>query len=301
MRNLNNFINRYFGSILLVSAVSGLFIPVPVRNLSGIIIVTLAIIIFSSFFKIKLDRNLFVEDTKNSIIYLILRFIVLPVLVYYSVNPFSPFYAVIFFLLLVLPAAVSSPAFTSMYNGKVSLSLKILVITSFLSIVTLPGLSGILLSKKIQINTNQMFLTMIYTIVVPFILHLPFRKSIKVKSLLTENNPLITVIGLIIIFIVATSNNRKTILNNPEKIILYAIISFLTYIILYLLGYFLIRKQKKEKAIAYSVSSGANNIGIGVTITALYFPGDINVFMIVSQIAWIFALIPMRLFFKKMK
>lgn len=301
MRNLNNFINRYFGSILLVSAVSGLFIPVPVRNLSGIIIVTLAIIIFSSFFKIKLDRNLFVEDTKNSIIYLILRFIVLPVLVYYSVNPFSSFYAVIFFLLLVLPAAVSSPAFTSMYNGKVSLSLKILVITSFLSIVTLPGLSGILLSKKIQINTSHMFLTMIYTIVVPFILHLPFRKSIKVKSLLTENNPLITVIGLIIIFIVATSNNRKTILNNPEKIILYAIISFLTYIILYLLGYFLIRKQKKEKAIAYSVSSGANNIGIGVTITALYFPGDINVFMIVSQIAWIFALIPMRLFFKKMK
>jgi predicted Na+-dependent transporter len=301
MYKVNSFINRFFGVILLISAASGLFFRINISNITNIIIISLAVIIFSSFFKIELNRDLFREDMKNTVLYLVLRFIVLPVIVYFFVQFFSPFYAVVFFILLVLPAAVSSPAFTAMYNGKISLSLKILIITSFLSILTLPFLSGLVLSKKIEIDTVHMFLTMIYTIVIPFILHLPLRRNHKIRKLFTDNNPLITAIGLIIIFIVATSNNRYIILSEPLKIFNYTLLSFLVYIVLYITGYFLIAKQNKETSIAYSVSSGANNIGIGVTITALYFPGDTNVFMIVAQIAWIFALIPMRYFFRKMK
>lgn len=299
MNKINDFINRYFGMLLLISAIAGLFIKIPVKDISKIIIVALGAIIFSSFFKVSLDKQLFREDTKNAFIYLIVRFVVLPVIVYYLFSFFSPFYSVIFFLLMILPAAVSSPAFTLMYGGKVSLALKILVLTSFLSILTIPVLSNLLLSKKIELDAFHMFLTMVYTIVIPFFLHIPFRNNKKISSFFTSNNPIITAAGLIIIFIVATSSNREIILSDPQKVVIYLFISLITYIILYMIGYFLVIRQKKENSIAYSVASGANNIGIGVTITALYFVGDINVFMIVAQLTWIFTLIPMRFFFKK--
>jgi hypothetical protein len=73
------------------------------------------------------------------------------------------------------------------------------------------------------------------------------------------------------------------------------------YLILYLIGFYINYKNAKGNRIAFSVSSGANNIGMGVTLTMLFFPGDINVFFIVSQLAWIFVLIPMRYFYKYIK
>jgi predicted Na+-dependent transporter len=55
--------------------------------------------------------------------------------------------------------------------------------------------------------------------------------------------------------------------------------------------------KSREVRLTMSISSGANNIGLGVTITALFFPGNMNVFFIVAQLAWVIALIPLRKIF----
>jgi predicted Na+-dependent transporter len=138
---------------------------------------------------------------------------------------------------------------------------------------------------------------MVYTIVIPFIVHLPLRRFKALRAIITQNSPLITALGLIIVFIAATSSNRSIILENPVKVLLYAIISVISYLVLYLTGFYLLTRQVKPCRISYSVSSGANNIGLGVTLTALFFPGDINVFFIIAQLSWIFMLIPMRYFY----
>ncbi|MFO7659020.1 MAG: hypothetical protein R6W78_18315 [Bacteroidales bacterium] len=298
MKQVNSFINRYFGIILLVSAISGLFIPLPDVNTVNIIMISLAVIIFSSFFRIALNRELFTKDIKPVSLFFFLRFLVIPVAAFYLLHLFSSFYAIAFLLLLLMPAAVSSPSFSAMFNGNVSLALKILVFTSFLSIFSIPFICQLLLTHDVETDSKQMFLTMVYTIVIPFLAHLPVRKSKKIKMVISDNNPLITAVGLIVIFISATSRNRDIIFENPEKILIYTIISIIAFLLFYLIGYYLLPGRKKADKIAYSVSSGANNIGLGVTLTALFFPGDINVFFIVSQLAWIFALIPMRHFYK---
>lgn len=295
---INDFVRRYFALILLLSAGIGLIIPTADINLTGIILVSLASIIFSSFFQIELNSKLFTEDMQNMLLFSGLRFIVFPVVIYYLFAHFSVLYAAVFLLFLLLPAAVSSPAFTTMFSGKISLSLKVLVFTSFLSIITIPLICQFVLSKKVSINTRQMFLTMVYTIVVPFIIHLPFRKSGTVRSVLIKNNPLITSIGLSIIFIAAISHNRSVILGSPLKMIIYAVISCCAYLLLYFLAYSFSTTQDKTQRISFSVSSGANNIGLGVTITALFFPGEINLFFIIAQVTWIFALIPVKYFYR---
>ncbi|MBN2613704.1 MAG: hypothetical protein JXB00_19260 [Bacteroidales bacterium] len=299
MKQLNSFINRYFGMILLISAILGLFIPLPDINTVNIIMISLALIIFSSFFRIELNRDLFTKDIKPVSLFFFLRYLVMPVAAFYLLHMFSPFYAIAFLLLLLMPAAVSSPSFSAMFNGNVSLALKILVFTSFLSIFSIPFICQILLTQDVETDSKHMFLTMVYTIVIPFIVHIPVRKIHKIRTAISDNNPLITAIGLIVIFISATSRNRDIIFENPEKILIYIIISFIAFLVFYLIGYYLLPGRNKTDRIAFSVSSGANNIGLGVTITALFFPGDTNVFFIVSQLAWIFALIPMRYFYRR--
>lgn len=297
MSALNSWINRYFGLILLLAAIAGLFVPSPDEDTSTLIIVSLAVIIFTSFFKVDLNRRLIVDDLIPASGYFIMRFVVLPVAVFFLLDLISSFYAVTFLLILLLPAAVSSPAFTAMYHGQVSLSLKILIFSSFLSILTIPLCCDLLLAKEVEIDSRNLLLTMIYTIVVPFIVHLPFRGIAPVRKVMTDNSPLVTALGLIVVFIAATSRNRDVIFSNPLKVLLYTLISLISYFLLYLIGYYLLPGQDKPRRISYSVSSGANNIGLGVTITALFFTGETNVFFIVAQLSWIFMLIPMRYFY----
>lgn len=301
---INAFISRNLGIILLASAASGLFIRSTDFDSSLVIIVSLAAIIFASFFQIQLNKDLLMKDVRSSLVYFALRFAVMPVIVYYLTAPISEFYAVCGLVLLLLPAAVSAPAFTTMFGGNAALSLKLLVLTSFLSIAAIPLIVQMVLGK-VEIEAGRMTVAMMYVIVAPFILHLPFRGNLKIRNAITGNIPLITAVGLAVIFIVSTSKNREIILGNPEIMLVYAIISLLIYLFLYAAGYFLMKGKPAADRIAYSVCSGANNIGLGVTLTALFFPSEMNVFFIVSQLAWIFVLIPVRRLFymvdKRMK
>ncbi|MBN1183106.1 MAG: hypothetical protein JXB49_12505 [Bacteroidales bacterium] len=298
MLAINNFINRFFGVIMLVASFLGLIIPVPDVNTADAIIISLGVIIFTSFFRVGLNKELVGGEMKPVLFFFTVRFLVLPLAVYFILNPIFPFYALSFFLLLLMPSAVSSPAFALMFNGEVSLALKILVFSSFLSILSIPFISQLVLAQKVNLDSGKMFMTMLYTILVPFVLHIPIRKLGKVRSFLTTNTPLITVLGLIVIYLVAISHNKEVVINNPQRVVLYTLVSLAGLLVFYLLGYFMMFKFDKAKRISYSVCSGANNIGIGVTITAIYFTGEVNVFFIISQLAWIFVLIPMRYFYR---
>jgi predicted Na+-dependent transporter len=227
MAKFNLFISRYFGVILLSSALSGLFMPVFRVDTSLIIVVSLATVIFASFFKVTVDKSLFTSDWGEISIYFIIRFVVLPVAIYFLVSLINPFYAVVTYFIMVLPSAVSSPAFSAMNEGSVPLALKILIFTNFVTIVTIPILSKLVLTQKLEIDSLHIFLMMVYTVVVPFVFYLPLRNVTVIKNAISKNNPFITALGLMIIFVFSTSKNREIILDNPYKLFIYAAISAL--------------------------------------------------------------------------
>jgi predicted Na+-dependent transporter len=298
MRNLNGFIRHNIGIILLLSAAGGLFIHEAGINTSALIIPALAFILFASYFQITFNRELITSEFVVIMGYIFARFLVLPVVLFFSISGISSFYAISFFLLLILPSAVSAPAFTGIFNGNTGLSLKIVVITSFLAIFSIPLLCQVVLSDSIEIDIIQLFLLMVYTIVIPFIVHLPLRRYKNLSNGITTNSPLITASGLSLIFIVSTSKNRELILAQPLHMLLFASISVGVYLLLYLTGFVFYYRKENTDRIAFAVCSGANNIGIGVSLTTIFFPGKINVFFVVAQLAWIFVLIPMRYFFR---
>ncbi len=292
------FIQRYFGLLLLLSCMIGMVVPSLGPVTPRLIMVSLAFIIFCSFFQIEFSARALAADFALSLQFYLLRFVLIPVVVFFSLKWFSEFYALLMLLIFLLPAAVASPSFTILFGGKPDLSLKILIYSSFLSVAGIPLILGTLPGALVKVNGGQLLMTMVYTIVLPFLVHLPLRKIRIVRSTIGRYNALFTLLGLALIFIAATARNKAAILGNPALVGLYAIISVLLYFVLYLIGYLLMPAKPNPVRLTLSISSGANNIGLGVTITALFFQGNMNVFFIVAQLAWVIALIPLGKVFR---
>ena len=288
------FVHRYFGLLLILCCFAGLVVPSAGKNTSHIVIVALGSIIFCSFFQVSFSREALKSGFGLSLKFYLLRFIALPVIVFLAFRWISDFYAPVLLLMFLLPAAVSSPSFTLLFGGRFDLSLKLLLISSFLSVITIPVLISLLLGSAIHIQPLNLLMTLVYTIVVPFLLHLPFRRWNLIKSIAGRYNALFTLVGLGIIFIAATAKNKPAILADPAMVGLYILEAFVLYSVLYLTGYFLFPAQTSDVRRTFSISSGANNIGLGVTITALFFPGEMNIFFIVTQLVWVVMLIPLR-------
>lgn len=291
------FIRQNFGILLLMSCIAGMFLPQPGKITPLIVQFCLAFIIFCSFFQINFNASVLFTDFKISLVYWGLRFVVIPVLLFFAFKWVSDFYAIVLLLTFLLPSAVSSPSFSAIYGGQPDLSMKILIYSSFLAVITLPFLLSHLLGSSVEISRYKMLMTLVYTIVIPFIAHLPLRKVPEVSGFINRYNALFTLLGLSTIFIIVTARNKADILDNLLRVGLYSAISLLIYLSMYLIGYFLLPKQTRVYKRTFSISSGANNIGLGVTITALFFPGNINIFFIVSQLMWVIMLVPLRRIF----
>lgn len=287
-------INRFFSVILLVACFIGMFVPSFGESTAIIVILSLAFIIFSSFFQINLSFQALVADLRISVQFILVRFVLLPVVIFLLLNRFSSLSALIVLLTLLLPAAVSSPAFAMLFGGKPDLSLKILLFTSFLSILTIPFILRLLLGANAEVPVGNLLLTLLWTIVLPFMLHLPLRKIKAVRIIMLSNNSLFTLIGLSVLGIVVVAKNKATIIENPGLIGIFTVASVLLYTLMYIFGYLFLPIGDPGFRRTFSISSGANNIGLGVTITALYFQGEVNVFFIIAQIMWVLILIPVR-------
>lgn len=287
-------INRFFSVILLGATLTGMFLPSFGDLTDFVVIVSLALVIFSSFFQINLSFRTLMTDFRTSVWFIVARFVALPIVLYYLIEPFSSLSALMVLLLLLLPAAVSSPAFSVLFGGKADLSLKILLLTSFLSIVTIPFILRLLLGSATEVPVTSLMLTLLWTIVIPFLIHLPLRKVKAVRTIMLQYNSLFTLICLCVLGMTVTARNKTTILENPEMIGVYAVVSFMIYAAMYMLGYLFVPKGSTGIRKTLAVSSGANNIGLGVTLTTLFFAGQVNVFFIVAQIIWVLVLIPVR-------
>ncbi len=287
-------INRFFSVILLGATLSGILLPSFGNLTDVIVIVSLALVIFSSFFQINLSLQSLLTDFRTSVLFIIARFVALPIVLYSMIEPFSSAAALMVLLFLLLPAAVSSPAFSVLFGGKADLSLKILLLTSFLSIITIPFIVRLLLGSAAEVPVTSLMLTLLWTIIIPFLIHLPLRKVKSVRTIMLQYNSLFTLICLCILGMTVTARNKTTILENPEMIGIYVVVSFIIYAVLYIMGFLFVPKSSTDTRKTLAVSSGANNIGLGVTLTTLFFAGQVNVFFIVAQIMWVLVLIPVR-------
>jgi predicted Na+-dependent transporter len=296
---MKDFVNQYFSLILSISCLIGFIVP----NFGSFTLLAipllLAIVIFASFFQMDFTREVMAENLKKSLTFYLLRYILLPILVFFCFRAVSPFYASAFFLMLLLPSAVSSPAFSGIFRGNINLSITTVIISNSLVPLIIPAFCAQLFHNSHPINGLKMFQTLFLTIILPLILHFPVRRAKAVKQFFVDNNSIIAVFGISLVFVLAIAKYKIELVENVAFIPKFLAISFALYVLLYFAGWFLIPKNSRENKLTNSTSSGANNIGLGVAITILYFSPEINIFFIVAQFTWALTLIPVKIFFRK--
>jgi len=299
MEKLRKFVNQYFGWILTCSCFIGFLMPEVGSFTTYLIPIMLSIVIFSAYFQLDLTPQVLKSGIYKGTIYFFLRFVLIPVVAFYIFSQISAFWGTAMLLMTLLPAAVASPAFSSMFGGNVHLSLTNVLLSNVLSPFYIPLICSYFVHNEKSIDNTGMFITLALTVILPFIIHFPLRQVKVFSDTMKLYNPLISVFSVSLMFVFAVARYRHMLLDNLHLVIPYIFIAFLTFTIYYVVGWFLIPKSEKVDRITYSTSSGANNIGLGVTLTILYFPADINLFFIVSQLTWAFVLMPARVVFGK--
>lgn len=291
---MNGFAKKYFNLILVLATIAGLILPPPGKLSGPLILAVLFIIIFASSFKVDFSPAFFRSQSQKIILFYILRFLMLPIVLFVAIYPFSPFYAANVFLLAALPGGVTAPAFTNVFKGNITLALALLILSSVLAPFILPFISDWVMGEALQVNKFQLFLTLLITVILPYVCHLPLRKKQGINRWVQNHDSFISIIGISLIFALAIAEYRPVLLEQPNLILPSFIVSAIAFALLYLFGWFLFFRSSKGDRMALLFNSGANNVALGVVISFLYFPVETGVFFVVCEIVWVLMLIPVR-------
>lgn len=291
---MNEFAKRNFNLILFLSTVVGFVLPQPGDTAGFLILAVLCCIIFASSFKVNFSPAFFRAQTQTIILFYVLRFLLVPVVLFWVIYPFSALYATCLFLLCVLPAGVTAPAFTNVFGGSITLALALLILSSALTPIVLPYLGGIVMGEELEVNLFRLFATLFITVIFPYVAHLPLRKHQRISYWMQTHDSFISIVGIAFIFALAIAEYQPVLLNQTELIAPYFGVSLLAFLFLYLFGWWVLPKASKADKLALLFSSGANNVALGVVVSFLYFPIEVGVFFVVCEIVWVLVLIPVR-------
>lgn len=290
-----DFLSRRLTLILLGSFVIGMSFPGLARVPTHVITVLLTLQVFSSCFKVEI-RDVREIRLFSAIAFYLGRYILLPLAVYAILDVLgcSYSYKVSIFLLILLPAGVSTPAFTSILNGNISLSLFLVILSSLLCPFAVPGLFELVAGKRLAIDMMAMFNTLVWLIFLPVIAHLPFRNSKSAVAWFKKNNKALVIPMMAGTFVLAIAHQREFLLRNWQESIIALIVSFVVFLLFYASIWFLGYRASWRNRISYTLSSGLNNISLGVVLALLYLSPDVAVFLVVANISWVVAFIPFR-------
>ena len=177
---MKKIIEKNPGFCILAGALLGLITPGISSTPSWFILVIVASVIYLSCFNIQLNdyKSLSAGDIG---LFVLFRFILLPFLAFYLLNSFNSTIAVSICLLFLMPAGVSSPALSSIYNGNVSLGLIMCLLTHLITPLTIPLVCKFTVGKNLNLDIFDLFMTVFITVLAPFLFYLLTR---NIKSFL---------------------------------------------------------------------------------------------------------------------
>lgn len=300
--SFRNYIVQNFNIVLIVSLLLGLFLPYVDALPSTLVIVFLAIIIFFSCAKITVQD---VRDikAKEVVYFYVLRFIVFPLLGYAAALTLIPDFAVAILLFLLMPVGVSAPAFTAALGGNTAITLVILIVSSLLTPFMVPTIFATVVDTEISIDIQAIFVTLLLAVLVPIFCYSAIAKKKPATTVWIKDNSSFVSVSLIsLAMVLVIAKNRDLFLQDTWLVLMSLLILCLVFFAMYCVGYFSFFVSKSEsKRIGYGLSSGVNNNVLGISLALLFFPPEVTVFMVVSELPWALSVPLFNHFVKRQK
>ncbi len=298
---MRNLIESNFGLVLLISCVVGLAVPALAAVPDASAFVSLAILTYASCFKLK-DGGFSEIRWGNITLFYVVRFIILPIILFVITLKIFPEYAAAIFLLALLPTAVSSPAFANMFGGRVPPAFAIVILSTILAPFLIPlQCSLVLADASVTPTTLPLFKTLAFCIFVPMLLYFMTHNFRKFGKVMYDNVKLISIILVAFVIALVIAKQREFILGNTVGIIIPILLTLVCYIIFFACGWMFAKGKDRQTRISFATCSTFNNVALGVSIALLHFPQKVVLFVAVSEMAWAVLPIMFRWFLGKAK
>jgi predicted Na+-dependent transporter len=289
---MKKIIETHFGLVLLLSCAAGMILPgMPdLPNVSAVI--TLAILMFVSCYKLR-DGKFSDIRWRDVAVFYLLRYGVLPLLLWYIASWLVPVYAAGVFLQSVLPAAVASPAFTAIYGGAVAVSFAVVIASQLLTPALIPLQFALIGGEHVTPSPQQLAVTLVMCILLPMLVYAFTRRHQKSADWFYAQNKIISILLIAFVIALAVAKQREVILHNLDALLIALIANICCFTAYMLFGWFFAGKRSHEERIAFATCSGFNNAALGVSLALMHFAPEVVLFVAVGEIAW--AILPMMM------
>ncbi|NMC36900.1 MAG: hypothetical protein GYA41_01080 [Bacteroidales bacterium] len=289
-------IETHFWVVLIAGIVLGLYPPVEVNASPVVPKLLLGMMLFMAFMKI--DALDVIENMKNLKLMSWITFvymIAVPVTFYFTARLFDREFAVAMLLLTSMPAGVSTPVLTDIVRGNIPLSMSLAIVTQLVAPFTVPLLFWLLNVSSVDINELLILKDIAILVFVPMIISQVIKKFLP--RVVERSQKYFTSFNVLILFsfvYITISSQREVILGNPAGVIWKLAALYLVFILLHVIGYMAVPRQRKENRITVAVGSAYMNNGLAIVLAVSYFSPAILVLMVLSEFPWNTLLAPFK-------
>jgi BASS family bile acid:Na+ symporter len=270
----------------------GLYLPGLQAIAESAIPLLVAGLIFLSCFKTNIGELKSVQF-KEVFTFWVLRFFILAAILFYIGSFISADFATAALLLTLMPAGVASPSFSALLGGNVSLAISLTVVSHLACPLLIPFSFWVLTDSVVNVSILELFKTLCLLVFIPIVIHLPLRKT-AFREALDRINGGLSVLLIVLMVLAAVSIEREFLLNNPEALFFSLPAVSALYFLYYLLAWLGANHVSKERQLTFTLSSGANNNALAISLAALYFSPAVTIFMVLSEVPWVLSVIVLR-------
>ena len=275
MKKICDFISRWMGALVLLTAVFALLFPEVFGALKPTLInPLLGVVMFGMGLTLKLeDFKVVFSRPKDVIIGCLAQFIVMPLLAWLLARGFSLSDELALGVVLVgcCPGGTASNVITYLAKGDLGLSVGMTGVSTLLAPLLTPFLTWLLVGQHVNVDMVSMFLSILWVVILPIVAGLLFRSLLpKFTESAVAYLPALSSLAIAFIVAIVVSANSAKLMVGGWLIILVVMLHNLCGL---LLGYGVARMLGLElkKRVAISIEVGMQNSGLASSLATLHF------------------------------
>ena len=246
-------IEKNLNAVLLISVIIGLTLP-GVESIPSIVVsVLLAIMVFFLCAKITVAEIQGIAVTEVIVFY-VLRFICLPILLFYLANAVVPRYATGVLLVALVPVGITTPTLVATFKGNVTLAFVLTIASSLLAPFVIP-LIFMFIGTSSELKISGLFATLFSIVFIPMLTYfflLYVRK--KSKKFIESNSSFISVTLMGAVVAIVVSKQKDVFLTDFGSLFLVLTLLSIAFLVFYLFGWFYPKKQVDKRRLFFGLN-----------------------------------------------
>lgn len=284
----------HFNLVLALSIVVGLLVPGLEYAPASLAIILTSVAIFFSCSCVSMQELRQVKIS-TALAFYIVRFVLLPVPIYWVAEVFFPEYAMGIFLVALAPVGASATAAASICGANSSLALSSTIITNALAPFVIPFLIYYIGGSAVDINIQDLCITLGLAIFLPAFLYFGIVWRIEpLKLWVRAESQFFSTLCIAGMMAAVTALEKDFIMQNLGQVIILCTIGLVLFLVLYGVAWLYAWRMSFTDRKTYMVCSGVNNTGLSTGLALLYFSPATVLFTIVVEIPWTLGLMAFK-------